>query len=107
METIVLILLYYLSQNPDFPDKIKPFLTQLNDSKKMLDFLGDLSKFQNLFSSLKTENKTEEPAPDGAHEPVQNPPPPPEKEKSQSPTKGIANEFIEGKLEEYFSRVKR
>ena len=107
METIVLILLYYLSQNPDFPKKIEPLLCQLNDSKKMLDFLGDLSKFQDLFSFLKTDAKT----PDSAkpqNQPCDDPPPPPcEEEKSQSPTKGIANEFIEGKLEEYFSRIKR
>lgn len=93
----MLILLYYLSQNPSFTNDLKPILSQLNDSKKMFDFLKDLSQFQDLFSLFngKTEQKKEE-----HHEPPKEK----EQEKSQSPTKGIANEFIEQKLEEYFSR---
>lgn len=99
----MLILLYYLSQNPSFADGLKPILSQLNDSKKMFDFLKDLSQFQDLFSLFngKTDEKKEE-----KKEAPREPPKEKEKEqeKKQSPTKGIANEFIEQKLEEYFSR---
>ena len=92
----MLILLYYLSQDPSFADKIKPLLTQLNDSKKMLDFLKDLNGFQDIFSAFNSTQKKDE----------EKPPEEPKKEekKTQSPTRGIANDFIEQKLEEYFSR---
>ncbi len=96
----MLILLYYLTQNPSFADQIKPIMGQLNDSKKMFDFIKDLSKFQDLFNLFKSPEKEEEKKPAPCNPPEEKKE---EEKKEQSPTKGIANEFIQQKLEEYFS----
>ena len=108
MEILILVLLYYLSQNPDFSESIKPIMGQLKNSEEMLQFLKNLSRFTQTFSTFKTE------------EPSQNketaysaPPPPPQKEKEQeneykktpqSPTVGIADEFIQQILESYLKK---
>ncbi len=111
----MLVLLYYLSQNPDFAQSVKPLMGQLKNSQQMLNFLNDLSKFNETFSTIKQqppkkadgekdpqqkhgEQKTEEPQPqknaDGE-----------EKEKSpQSPTAGIADDFIQKILEGYLKK---
>ena len=66
MEILMLVLLYYLSQNPDFPDSVKPLMGQLKNSEQMLCFLNDLSKFTQTFNTFKqekapSEGKREEP----------------------------------------------
>lgn len=95
----MLVLLYYLSQNPDFSESVKPLMAQIKDSEQMLNFLKDLSKFTQTFSALKTE-----PPPSAKKEP------PPkekceEKENPQSPTKGIADAFIQNILDSYLKKT--
>lgn len=50
----MLLLLYYLSQNPDFPERVKPLMGQLKNSEEMLKFLNDLSRFSDIFSLFKS-----------------------------------------------------
>ncbi len=96
----MLVLLYYFSQNPDFAESVKPLMSKLKDSQQMLDFLNDLSKFSQTFSTFQAPNKG-----DCKEEKT-----PPEKEKSektpQSPTSGIADEFIQQILENYLTKNK-
>lgn len=125
---IMLLLLYYLSQNPDFPERVKPLMGQLKNSEEMLKFLNDLSRFSDIFSLFKKQeggpdgpdrpsrpqsggpnapnappNGTGDPnAPDGGA--PHSPPPKREKENPQTPTSGIADEFIEQCLGKYFKR---
>ena len=99
----MLVLLYYLSQNPDFAESVKPLMAQLKDSEQMLSFLKDLSNFSQTFGGVTEQGKKEQPA---EHE--KKTPPKPEKEEKenpQSPTKGIADEFIQGILENYFKKT--
>ena len=105
----MLIFLYFLSQNPDFPESVKPLLCKLKDSEHMLKFLDDLSRFSEMFSAFGGKQNPPPPPP-----PKEGPPPPPkdkpdekpcdEKEKPQSPTGGIADKFIEDCLERYFKK---
>ena len=86
----MLVLFYYLSQNPDFSESVKPLMSQIKDSEQMLRFLNDLSSFTKTFSTLqepKQETKAEE-----------------SKENPQSPTQGIADEFIQNILESYLKK---
>lgn len=91
----MLLILFYLSQNPKFIDAVKPISEKLKNSEEMLRFIKDLSNFSDLFGSS-------------------CPPPPPEKddnkenekETPRSPTQGIADEFIEKCLSDYFKRGK-
>ena len=92
-------MLYYLSQNPNFPDSVKPLMGSLKNSEEILKFLNDLSKFSELFSTF------------GASKPKgEKPPEQPEKgEKKKegedtSPTNGIADAFIKECLENYFKK---
>ena len=92
----MLVLLYYLSQNPAFAESVKPLMTQIKDSQQMLNFLNDLSKFSQTFGGFtgeKAEKKDD---------------PPKEKEENkktpQSPTQGIADEFIQNILESYLKK---
>lgn len=89
MEIFVLVLLYLLSQNPDFAESVKPLMSQLKNSEHVLSFLDDLSKFAAGFSKQNQE---------------QPQPPTPEKENPQSPTKGIADAFIQNILDEYLKK---
>lgn len=91
----MLVLLYYLSQNPDFSESVKPLMAKLKNSEQMLGFLKDLSAFTQTFSSLKTDPPKKE-----------EPPKADKKETPQSPTEGIADEFIQNILESYLSRIK-
>lgn len=102
MEILVLLLLYYLSQNPEFPDRVKPIMSQLKNSQQMLHFLNDLSAFSHLFDGLKTAT----PNPDAAKKtPPKDKPIDDDKEKNpQSPTQGIADEFIQKILDGYLSK---
>lgn len=112
MELIFLFCLYYLSQNPDFSESMKPLLGSLKNSEQMLKFMNDLSHFSELFSVLnqksppKTEetkqaNKNSPPKKEGEQKTTEKKES--EKEKRpQSPTEGIADEFIERCLNNYF-----
>ncbi len=94
MEILILVLLYYLSQNPDFHEKLKPLASGLKNSEQMLSFLKDLSKFSEVFGN------TEKP-------PKQEPPPPPnpqENKNPQPPTAGIADDFIQKILDGYLKK---
>ena len=101
MEVFILVLFYYLSQNADFAESVKPLMNQLKDSEQMLKFLNDLSKFSETFSTFKA-----------SEQPTQETPPPPkqeeckkeEKENPQSPTSGIADEFIQSILDSYLKK---
>ena len=96
MEILILVLLYYLSQNPAFSESVKPLMAQIKDSEQMLHFLKDLSKFSETFN-FKGNQKQEKPP--------HNPPKQEEqKENPQSPTTGIADEFIQNILDSYFKK---
>ncbi len=94
MEILILVLLYYLSQNEDFAESVKPLMCKIKDSEQMLCFLNDLSKFTQTFSTFKSEPPRREE--------------PPKKEECkkepQSPTAGIADEFIQTILDSYFQK---
>ena len=102
MEILILVLLYYLSQNADFADSVKPLMAQLKDSEKMLSFLKDLSAFSQTFSAFKTD-KTE-PQPKEKADPPKEESAKTNKENPQSPTAGIADAFIQGILDSYLKK---
>jgi hypothetical protein len=91
MEILMLVLLYYLSQNPDFSESIRPLMAKLKNSEQMLSFLKDLSNFTQTFSTFQQGKKDD-------------PPPKEEKENPQSPTSGIADEFIQNILDNYLKQ---
>ena len=115
MEILILVLFYYLSQNPDFSKSVQPLMEKLKDSQQMLNFLKDLSTFTQSFGNIDPSMFTQNPA---------NPPKQEEKnanttthvdgekeshaekeEKNpQSPTAGIADEFIQNILESYLTK---
>ena len=99
MEILILVLLYYLSQNPDFSESVKPLMSKIKDSEQMLRFLKDLSCFAETFNVKSKEQKAENP---------QQKPPKKEggKENPQSPTTGIADDFIQTILDNYFSQTR-
>lgn len=91
----MLVLLYYLSQNPDFPESVKPLMGQLKNSQQMLSFLNDLSNFTKTFSSFQKQPQAKPKEKERGEEPKN------EKEKPQSPTAGIADDFIQQMLNNY------
>ena len=93
----MLVLLYYLSQNPDFSDSVKPLMAKLKDSEQMLSFLKDLSSFTQTFSAFQTQHKEKK----EDNTPPQNEP---KQEKTQSPTEGIADAFIQNILDNYLKK---
>ncbi len=101
----MLVLLYYLSQNPDFSESVKPLMSQIKDSEQMLRFLNDLSKFTQTFSALQTpeppknEGKKQDPSTGERKNEHKKTP--------QSPTAGIADEFIQTILDSYLKKNKR
>ena len=95
MEIFILVLLYYLSQNPAFSESIKPIMSQIKDSEQMLSFLKDLSHFAETFN-FKPKTQTETTPPQEKKES--------EKENPQSPTTGIADDFIQNMLDSYFKK---
>ena len=105
MELIALVLLYYLSQNPDFAESAKPLMSKLKNSEQMLNFLNDLANFSKTFNAFQSQSGKAD-----GKEPPKNQPAEPceektEKEKRpQSPTSGIADEFIEQILESYLKK---
>lgn len=99
----MLVLLYYLSQNPDFPESVKPLMSRLKNSEQMLGFLNELSRFTQTFSSFqnsapkKEADKSE--STEKAEKKETN-----EKKDPQSPTSGIADAFIQEMLENYLKK---
>ncbi len=89
----MLVLLYYLSQNPDFPESVKPLMGQLKNSQQMLSFLNDLSNFTKTFSGFQKQSQNEPKEKERSEET--------KKEKPQSPTSGIADDFIQKMLDNY------
>lgn len=105
MELIFLFFLYYLAQNPNFTENMKPILGTLKNSEEMLKFMNNLSKFSELFSSAKPSNSSHEPPKNSTTPPSDEKPHAQKDEKHeppQSPTKGIADDFIEKCLADYF-----
>ena len=95
MEILILVLLYYLSQNPDFSESVRPLMAKLKNSEQMLCFLKDLSKFTQTFNTFQ-QNKPSDGDAVKADEKSKD-----EKENPQSPTSGIADEFIQNILDSY------
>lgn len=93
----MLVLFYYLSQNPDFAKSVQPLMSQIKDSQQMLSFLNDLSKFSETFSTFKSEKQTEK------EEKTEKEQKKDEKD-PQSPTLGIADEFIQNILDSYLKK---
>lgn len=94
MEILILVLLYYLSQKPDFHESVSPFISKLKNSEHLLSFLKDLSDFSKTFSAFSGEKKEEEPSKKEEKQ-EKNP---------QSPVSGIADEFIKQTLESYLKK---
>ena len=124
MEILILVLLYYLSQNPHFAESVQPLMSKIKDSEQMLNFLKDLSKFSEAFggfpnaktsadgTSQPHENARRTP-PTSANEPKTDTASPnaqeyngntEDKKNPQSPTAGIADEFIQNILESYLKK---
>ena len=123
MEILILVLFYYLAQNPDFSKSIQPLMEQLKDSQQMLNFLKDLASFTKAFGNIDpsafasafqsnptqaTNNSTQaQPESDSkdantAESTTQDA----QKEKHpQSPTSGIADEFIQNILDSYLNKA--
>ena len=106
MEIFILVLLYYLSQNPDFHESVKPIMDQLKSSERMLSFLNDLSKFTQTFSTFQSAMRNEPHAdtvPTGNEKTETAEPQKQEEKQPQSPTAGIADAFIQNILEGYLN----
>lgn len=95
----MLVLLYYFSQNPDFAESVKPLMSKIKDSEQMLSFLNDLSKFSQAFQGFSGKS-------DKSDTCKQEKPPEKKEDKKtpQSPTEGIADEFIQNILESYLQK---
>ena len=115
MEIIFLFCLYYLSQHPDFPEAMKPLLSSLKNSEEMLKFMNELSKFSDMFTLFSQKPADNGHAQHSSQPQAPNPPPPTSKtenssaknekeqeKNSSTPTEGIADEFIERCLQNYF-----
>ena len=99
----MLVLLYYLSQNPDFSASVKPIMEKLKGSEEMLRFLKDLSQFSQTFSTFASGTMNKENAPPSDKKPEKSPE---SKKEPQSPTTSIADEFIQTVLENYLNNRK-
>ena len=107
----MLVLMYYLSQNPNFAESVKPLMGQLKNSEQMLAFLNDLSRFSktfSTFSNLSAQKSHEQPntaKQEAAEKADKDKPPFEETQKNpQSPTQGIADEFIQNILDSYLKK---
>lgn len=100
----MLIILYYLSQNPDFERSVKPLLSELKNSEQALKFLEELSQFSKLFSSFQNKKDGGRDEFKGASTASATPKEEPKSknENESSPTSGIADGFIEELLQKYF-----
>ena len=95
MEILILVLLYYFSQNPDFSESVRPLMAKLKSSEQMLTFLKELSNFTQTFNTFQCSGKKED---------SEQKTPTEDKEKLQSPTEGIADEFIQSILDSYLKK---
>ena len=101
----MLVLFYYLSQNPDFAESVKPLMNQLKDSEQMLRFLNDLSNFSQTFSTFQsTTKKTDDVKKPSEKENCTKKEDIQEEKNPQSPTTGIADAFIQNILESYLKK---
>ena len=102
----MLILLYYLSQNPNFPESVKPLMGQLKNSEQMLGFLNELSHFTQTFSTFQNFNpqKESEKCEKSDKKEHTAKAESDEKKDPQSPTSGIADAFIQQMLESYLKK---
>ncbi len=98
----MLVLLYYLSQNPSFAESVKPLMAQIKDSQQMLSFLNDLSQFSQTFSTFKFDPPQPPKTEPCAEKP--HPEPPKEEKTPQSPTENIADAFIQNILDSYLKQ---
>lgn len=103
----MLVLLYYLSQNPNFSESVKPIMEKLKNSEEMLRFLKDLSQFSQTFSTFacRTGKRNDAPANEEKQDKEQDKGQECKKE-PQSPTASIADEFIQTVLENYLNNRK-
>ena len=99
MEILILILLYYFSQKPDFADSVKPIMEKLKDSEQMLSFLKDLSNFSKAFSGCAAQTSASATQTEPENSAKENAA---HKKTPQSPTQGIADDFIQNILDGYF-----
>ena len=104
----MLVLMYYLSQNPNFAESVKPLMGQLKNSEQMLRFLNDLSNFTQTFSTFqnaqpqkneKADKKSDGNATDTSKQTEND-----DKKTPQSPTEGIADAFIQQILDGYLKK---
>ncbi len=107
MEIFVLLMLYYLSQNPDFLSRVQPLMGEMKNSQELLKFITDLSKFASIFSQGEKgttpprETTTDAPSspPNEGRQTSQK-----EEKTPASQTSGIADDFIQKLLENYFQK---
>ncbi|MBQ9117743.1 MAG: hypothetical protein IJY11_00880 [Clostridia bacterium] len=97
MEIFVLLMLYYLSQNPDFLARVKPLMGEMKNSQEMLKFITDLSKFASIFNQTAAQPSPEQPKKEEKKQEE-------DKKTPASQTSGIADEFIQQCLENYFKK---
>ena len=95
MEILILVLLYYLSQNPNFAESVKPLMNKIKGSEQMLSFLNDLSKFSETFGGFTAKKEPEQ---------KEKPEEKEENKKPSSPTQGIADDFIQNILDSYLKK---
>ena len=104
MEIFVLLMLYYLSQNPDFLSRVKPLMGEMKNSQELLKFITDLSKFASIFSQSEKGGQpagastSSAPPSEGQKTPAE------EKKSPAAQTSGIADDFIQNLLENYFQK---
>ena len=105
MEIFILVLLYYLSQNPNFAESVKPLMSKIKDSEQMLSFLNDLSKFSQTFGGFGNATPNSKQSEERKQQETKKPQEDSENKKSpQSPTEGIADEFIQNILNGYLKK---
>ena len=121
MEILILVLFYYLAQNPEFSKSIQPLMEQLKDSQQMLNFLKDLASFTKAFGNIDpsaftsafqsnnakpANNPTQTQSDNKNANTAENTTQDTQKEKHpQSPTSGIADEFIQNILDSYLNKA--
>ena len=101
MDIITLLLCYLLMQKPELLENLKPLFGAIKSPEDLTKILNDVNKFKDFFAAMnaatndkKEEKKTDAPARDNEKG----------QEKSQSPTAGIADEFIQQILENYLQK---
>ena len=114
-----MLLLYVLSQKPDFSESVKPLFGNLKNTEDLLKFLNDLNKFSEFFAAFKqpniknatndsadAETKSKTKYEKSANENAAKPSKEDEstEKPSPSPTAGIASDYIEKCLDAYFKK---